>query len=110
MTVLPLSAPYDVQGNLVRRVSSDVSTMWRPNEPFRMRLELVGQKHGMSSVYVEWKDSRQRTYPMFASSLVSLLQGGLVNRGISIGWWIVVKNGGYFGISQWDSNGENADD
>ena len=110
MNTTPASAPYDGQGNLLRRVPSAVDAHWRPNEPFRMRLELVGQKHGMSSVYVEWKDSRRRTYPMFVSSLVTLLQSGLVNKGVSAGWWIVVKNGQFFGVSPWNNDSGAASD
>ncbi len=110
MNTVPVSAPYDRQGNLLRRVLSDVDALWRPNEPFRMRLQLTGQKHGISSVYVEWKDSRQRTYPMFITSLVALLQSSLVSKGVSTGWWVVTKNGQYFGITPWNNNSGAASD
>ena len=110
MNTVPVSAPYDGQGNLLRRAPSGVDVLWRPNEPFLMRLELVGQKHGVSSVYVEWKDSRRRTYPMFVSSLVPLLQNGLVSRGVATGWWIVVKNGQYFGIGPRNNDSGAASD
>ena len=110
MTIVPQSAPYDSQGNLLRHVIDPAGTQWRPNEPFRMRLQLTGQKHGMGSVYVEWADSRRHTYPMFTTSLVALLQSGLVSKGISTGWWIIVKNGQYFGISPWSNDSGVASD
>lgn len=91
--------PYDKTGNLRNRyVKGDE---WRDNRPFRATIKfdhLFHRKNG--SPLLIWRDPNGYTYPMFVSSLPSLLDSGgpVLDSGEVTAVWRVVKSGDRYGL------------
>lgn len=78
-------------------------TEWRENTPFLATLDLVGSERGRSSVIFWFIDSITNTkYPMFVSSLESLILNSTLEYGTVSGGWISVKRGSNYGIERYE--------
>lgn len=80
---------------------------WRPNEPFRATLTLIGVKGGQSAARFLWYCAATAAhYPMLPTDACQLmLNPGGVRNGTVTGEWIVVKRGQAYGIAQWPTTG-----
>ncbi len=99
--------PYAADGSLLHyvRMSAAFSETvdWRPNLPFQACLQIGGMYSGRSAKYlilqpVNSPDDR-RTYPMFVSDLLEMIQGyGIDAGGIVCARWMVAKRGENYGL------------
>ena len=77
---------------------------WRPNEPFEATLELDHLERGRSAARFWFKDTKEGTlYPVFGQSLVELIHGGDMVKGVTSGTWIAVKRGANYGIERYEA-------
>lgn len=76
---------------------------WRPNEPFRASLQVDHMRSGRSAKYVMLKPVNSpldlRTYPMFISDLLDVIQRFGIERGsVMSGRWMASKRGQNYGL------------
>lgn len=99
-----IKAPYDkTTGNLLSYAlaeEEEVGVDFRKNEPFEMTMKITDMERGMSAARFILTDEQGKTYPMFMSSMLKLLQTSIVINGSVLGMWIVVKRGSNYGIEK----------
>lgn len=97
-----LEVPYNVVGLMHHEDSLSKCTDWRPNEPFRARLKLLGTERGRSAAYYKWQAVEDwRVYPMFITDMARLVTLGTTFEagGFVDAEWVVVKRGMNYGIT-----------
>jgi len=77
---------------------------WRPNDPFEATLELVHSSRGRSSVVFIYRDiATDIHYPLFVSSVDSMLRHATIKAGRVTGVWQVAKRGQNYGLEMLES-------
>lgn len=71
---------------------------WREPHEFPAVLTIDHTISGRSAKYFIWKAADGRTFPMFASDLLHLVQNATVRQGEVAGVWFTGKRGANFGI------------
>lgn len=108
-----IKVPFDFRGNLMH-YSYDWQNLdktltenpgygfayeWRDNQPFQANLHLNTYQRGRSAAYFVWEETgTAKSFPMFLTDMLDMLQRATITRGIITGWWIVAKRGANYGI------------
>lgn len=98
-----IKAPYDkTTGNLLSYVYDDEDSRvdFRKNVPFEATMKFTDMERGQSAARFIVTDEHGKTYPMFMSSALKLLQSSIIINGSVLADWIVVKRGSNYGIEK----------
>jgi hypothetical protein len=82
-----------------KAVRLDVPPNWKPNAPFKARMQLVSYSRGRSAANFNVEDEHGRKYTIFLTDMVDILQ----KCGIVKGWteeliWSFGKRGQNYGV------------
>ncbi|MGW1743947.1 hypothetical protein ACWCPQ_34715 [Nocardia sp. NPDC001965] len=72
---------------------------WRPNEPFKVALRVVGTERGQSAARFVLKDTASGVrYPLSMTELLAIVQMTTIERGVVLGRCVGCKRGANYGI------------
>ena len=83
--------------------SISIPPNWRPNGPFKTKMEICGMERGRSAAHFTLRDDASKEYTIFMSDLLDVLK----NHGIIKGWteeltWSFCKRGQNYGVKLHD--------
>lgn len=95
----PIEVPFDLNGNQLDYAwNGNPRVSWRTNYEFTTTMEIKDFLRGRSAAGWSLVDETGKTYYMFMSELLKVLQTKTIEKGVVEGKWTFVKRGQNFSV------------
>ena len=92
--------PFDTNGEMIQwtswREGEGDRIRWKENKPFKETLLFSGYSRGRSSITMEFKCPKGKTYHMFVSDFSDVVS--MLKEGVLEGTFQIVKKGANYGV------------